>query len=719
MARFVAPALLCNQRENAGRSSLPPGSNVVTLKPMSASHPHDVRLAPLRHSPQASAVHAPSGTANVPAFPQNQSFHHSQHAFDYAGHNRACGSTQFAPLPSISSSLPSLSASDVQTSQHCTTVVDAKGPSGFVGTYVEDYGCVGRSNMPSDILSAPNTTPVVCRPDQSCRPLASQAPSQGYSASWARTASAEGASFETGVTMDVRCLETANTPVSPSGTPGKSSIVPPPGQKVSSMSIETLLTSDDDFNNQSAAPEMQTSLPPPPAYNELYRSTQVPHARQQETWAPPSCSPTSSMDVQHAGYASASVGRNYYSACDYNCYPSQPEHGLVRHNTNVASNTQQNTSQSLGTQHFASQTNAQTTACSRHSMSVNIRNDPVVGSVGDQPGYVRHIPQEYQLARGSVVNLDSNRQSCSSMAIEAPETANFYADESVPHCRPFTRVVSETEASSVPGGQDPSQRNGHHDARVHQDFDRTQPSYGTRAYSRNVSYESMQCETAHRPSQSIASPAQASIPQEASSMTSPSSIVSAPELDGPRSRRKRSRARGEPRELFKCPYANCNKVSAEASNIKAHCRTHTGEKPYVCQTEACGKRFRWKSSLSYHQKAVHSNLRPYACNFCDKRFLESRKLQLHLDWCPAMRQQQEHMANESRNQGSASFVPAQEYATRASAGPSNTVSQPRGGRNDSEIRSSDSAPQMAAATTLASISAPSAGPVSAFFAKRR
>jgi hypothetical protein len=63
-------------------------------------------------------------------------------------------------------------------------------------------------------------------------------------------------------------------------------------------------------------------------------------------------------------------------------------------------------------------------------------------------------------------------------------------------------------------------------------------------------------------------------------------------------------------------------------------RTHTGETPYACK---CGKRFRWKSSLSYHQKAVHSTLRPHKCRFCAKSFIEARKLQLHLDWCPAAR----------------------------------------------------------------------------------
>lgn len=103
-----------------------------------------------------------------------------------------------------------------------------------------------------------------------------------------------------------------------------------------------------------------------------------------------------------------------------------------------------------------------------------------------------------------------------------------------------------------------------------------------------------------------------------------------------RVRKRRARAGGA-RETFRCPYPGCGKVSSEHSNLKAHYRTHTGETPYACQRPGCGKSFRWKSSLTYHEKALHSNLRPFACPACSKRFVERRKLQLHRDWCPAER----------------------------------------------------------------------------------
>ena len=37
-------------------------------------------------------------------------------------------------------------------------------------------------------------------------------------------------------------------------------------------------------------------------------------------------------------------------------------------------------------------------------------------------------------------------------------------------------------------------------------------------------------------------------------------------------------------------------------------RTHTGEKPYVCPVEFCGKAFTQKVSCVKHQQALHKNV---------------------------------------------------------------------------------------------------------------
>lgn len=95
------------------------------------------------------------------------------------------------------------------------------------------------------------------------------------------------------------------------------------------------------------------------------------------------------------------------------------------------------------------------------------------------------------------------------------------------------------------------------------------------------------------------------------------------------------------RDVYACPYPNCERVSTEQSNMKAHMRMHTGEKPYVCRNAGCMKAFRWKSSLTYHEKALHVKSRPFKCSPCRRSFVEKRKLRMHFDLCPVIRRHRE------------------------------------------------------------------------------